>query len=160
MNSQKVVKRKKRKWSFKPSKTKDSFVNNPKTGTPVFGVIPEIDHENASLPEGEVFLRYGEHIGANRGFGVAHIWAEHKQDLKRLGHDSEEGVAHFVSDIVVSGALLYTEMAGSINVAVLQNDIGLAILEQRADGKGKPYYSVVTAYIKREAHGTLIGSVR
>jgi hypothetical protein len=49
------------------------FVNHPANGTPKFCDFPSI---GKIFCGGPVYLREGQHWGANRGYGVLHIWAE------------------------------------------------------------------------------------
>lgn len=140
---------------------KNSHVINPKTGTPIFGRIEEISTSNYKFPSGDIFLRYGEHRFANRGFGVAHIWAEHSSELIELGYDDESKVADYVSDIITTGAKIYCEFSrmGNERVTLLQSKIGIAILEHRQDGNNNDIYSVITAFKHKQVHGVLIGSL-
>jgi len=146
---------------------KNDYIVNPKTGTPVFGTIPCINNKPYPFPEGEIFLKYGEHLGANRGFGIRHIWEEHKDDILSMGYESTDKyalTAHYVSDILISGARIFCEFARHRNerVTILQSAIGISIIEHRYDGDGNTIYSVISAYKlrRRKPHGELIGNLK
>ena len=143
---------------------KNKYIINPYTGTPVFGVIPLIKNKSYCFPEGEIFLKYGEHRGANRGWGLKHIWKEHEKDMLIMGYKSESDVSRYIGDILKSGSKIYCEFSNLRNerVAVLQSSIGSAIIEHRVDGKNNTFYSVITAYKqgRRKPHGQLIGALK
>ena len=141
---------------------KNKYIINPHTGTPVFGVIPEINHKSYNFPEGDIFLKYGEHRGANRGWGLNHIWIEHEKELVLQGYTSLEDVARYVSDILQTGSKIFCEFSSLKNerVAVLQSPIGSAIIEHRIDGENNTFYSVITAYKQGRPYGQLIGKLK
>ncbi|EKF9707696.1 TPA: hypothetical protein PMC41_003348 [Vibrio cholerae] len=136
---------------------------NPKTNALVFGSIPEISFRGSFFIGADIFLRYGEHRGVNRGFGAVHIWAEHSKDLIELGYPTRDDVARFVSDLIRPRCPIYCEFnnpRGNHRLAVLKTAIGVVYLEQTYNQENEPFYSVVTAFPKGKAHGTQIGSVR
>jgi hypothetical protein len=141
---------------------KNTFIINPKTGTPLFGVMPEIKNKAYYFPEGDIYLRHGEHRGPNRGWGLKHIWAEHKSELLALGHEERKNVADFVSEIIQSKAKIFCEFSqiASERVTVLKSPTGLVILDHRTDGEGTDFYSVVTAFKANRAQGVLIGNLK
>lgn len=142
--------------------SKNTFVLNPKTQTYVYDLVPEITFKHDRFEAGEIKLRYGEHTGPNRGFGVAQIWAEHSKELEALGYQSIDKVANYISDIIVAGTPIFCEFndpRGNHRIAVLKTSKGVAYLEKKYDGHNNVFYSVVTAFRKNKAHGTRIGSV-
>ena len=136
---------------------------NPLTGTDVFGKIPEIIFRKTDFfQEGLIYLKHGDHYGANRGFGAVHIWAEHENVLRDLGYTTIDDVPNFVSKIIQEHAPIHCEfnnMKGNHRIAVLKSSIGVAYLEHRTDGDNNIFYSVVTAFTKGKAHGPQIGTV-
>ena len=141
--------------------SKNTLIINPRTDTTVFGVIPKISHRHYAFPEGNIHLRHGEHLGPSKGWGLNHIWYEHQSELIKMGYETDERVAHYVSDIIQFGANIYCEFSrmGSERVTVLKSPFGVAILEQRYDGDNNDFYSVVTAFNNKLAYGQLIGKV-
>ncbi|WP_297924547.1 hypothetical protein, partial [uncultured Agitococcus sp.] len=97
---------------------------NPYNNTLIFGKIPEIYHGRDYFPSGDIYLRYGEHKGINRGFGVAHIWQAHQKELLQLGYTEEIHVSHFVASIIQVGTPLFCEfndVRGKHRVTVLKS---------------------------------------
>ena len=140
---------------------KNKFLINPKTETLIFGKIPEIKihHPQHIFEEGLIYLRHGEHIRANRGFGACHIWEAHRKELESMGYTSFEQVPEFVSNIILPGVPIHCEFSnlkGNHRITVLRSQIGIAILEKKLNNN-IPMYSVVTAFNRKQAHGTLIG---
>jgi hypothetical protein len=138
------------------------LLTNPTSGTYSFGYIEEAKVSGIVIPGGTIYLKTGEHRGPNRGYGAAHIWAEHSKEMASAGFTSFEEVPHFVASIVQPGSRLYFEvsqMRGDTRVSVVRSANGTAILQHKGT-LGNPSYSIVTAYLKARAHGTLIGTVR
>jgi len=141
---------------------KNKLIINPRTNTHVFGIIPKIEHKNYLFPQGEIFLKHGEHRGPNRGWGASHIWSEHKRELEFMGYKKSEDVARYVGDILCSGSKIFCEFSSlrEERFAVLKSPIGSAIIEHRYDGNNNTFYSVVTAYKQGRPHGQLIGQLK
>jgi hypothetical protein len=146
---------------------KNDYILNPKTGTPVFGTIPEIINKKYSFPEGNIFLRYGEHRGANRGFGANHIWQEHEDDVLSMGYKPGDKIsltAHYVGDILKSGADIYCEFENRRHdrFTILKNPAGVAIIEHREDANNNSIYFVITAFKqgRKTPHGFKIGKLK
>lgn len=138
----------------------EKLLMNPATGTESFGQIPEMSGRGWHLPSGGIVLKSGRHKGPNRGFGAAHIRAEHSVEMELAGFTE---VAGYVAWIIQPGTPIYCEFArmrGGQRVAVVRSRRGKVILEQKFDGVGSCYYSVVTAYSDTKAHGTRVGAVR
>ena len=138
---------------------KNEYIVNPNTGTTTFGTVPEIPHPQYCFPEGEIILRYGEHRGPHRGWGLCHLWQEHAKQISVLGYETKEDAARYVADILKSGAKIYCEFASlrTERMAVLQSSLGSVIIEHRYDSQNTPFYSVVTAFNNKRPHGHLIG---
>lgn len=138
------------------------LLQNPRTGKSSFGYIEEARVSGIVIPSGEIYLKQGEHRGPNLGYGAAHIWAEHAKEMLSVGFSVQEQVPAFVASIIQSGSRVYFEaaqMRGGKRVSVVRSSNGMAVLEHKATS-GNPSYSVVTAYLKAKAHGTLVGTVR
>ncbi|MDM8545614.1 hypothetical protein QUF61_03880 [Candidatus Venteria ishoeyi] len=136
----------------------NTFIQNPYSKDNDFGFIPHME-KYPEFQEGFIKLRVGKHRGPNRGFGVNHIWAEHKQYLIKKGYQDWGSVA----DILQPGSPIYCEfnnIRGNHRVAVVKSTLGQAILEKKQDANNKIFYSVVTAFEGKNAHGTRIGTVR
>jgi hypothetical protein len=139
---------------------KNTFMVNPYNNTLIFGKIPEIYHGRDYFPWGDIYLRYGEHKGINRGFGVVHIWQAHQKELLQLGYTEEAHVANFVSSIIQIGTPLFCEfndVRGKHRITVLKSSTGVAILEQKSNAINETFYSVVTAFTRHKAYGIQIG---
>lgn len=142
-----------------PRRGQNAAATSPLTGTPIFGTVPEIHTQWTRFNEGPIFLRSGQHISAKRGFGMAHIWAEHKQELIGRGYTDIERVPAYVSTIICTGATLYWEIGARLTISAT-SATDIAIIQERFDGTGRVFYSVITAFQKGRAHGTLVGAVR
>lgn len=137
-----------------------SLLHHP-SGRADFGIVPEASSRDTTIPEGPILLFEGEHTGPNRGFGAAHIWAEHQREMARLGLMTYDDVPAFVAEIVRAGSPIFYEgpYGRALKVAVVRSSAGTAILQavHRRDGV---IWSVVTAYAGNKTHGTRIGTVR
>ncbi|WP_240746222.1 hypothetical protein [Eikenella exigua] len=115
-----------------------------------------------TFPPGIIVVKYGEHRGANRGFGAAHILAEHTADLNRHNLPcDEEGVCLYVKMILQPGAGIHCEfsnMRGFHRPMVVRFRLGTVVLE-RQERDGLTTYSVVTAFGGTMARGTKIGTM-
>lgn len=142
----------------KPNKTLD----NPLTGTPVFGYFPKLDVGGRAFEEGEILLKYGQHYGPNRGFGLVHIWQEHFA-IHETAEAALPDVAAFISSVLRPAATIHYEYgigSSSDRTTVLRTTTGLVILEARSDGLNNCYYAVVTAFPGRKANGPVIGAIQ
>jgi hypothetical protein len=153
-------KHKKKTVTPAPIRNKNEYVVNPVSQTPSFGTFPRIDSKGIVFLEGEIYLKYGEHRGPNRGFGMEHIWAEHQDSLISNGYTDQMDVARYVSDIIKPNASIHSEFAEMRNkrVQIVKSAVGMVILEERLDGYNTPIYSVVTAYLGK-AQGPKIGAL-
>lgn len=106
-------------------------------------------------------LRLGRHTGPNRGYGAAHIWAEHQAEIAAQGLFDATHVATYVASIVRIGTPLFFDGAQQRNhrLVAVRSSTGMAVLEgiNQRDGF---IWSVVTAYSKTTTHGTRVGTVR
>lgn len=134
---------------------------NPISGTASFGRIQSMKLAGEDLPDAEIHLYFGRHIGPNRGFGACHIWAEHRGEMARIGLHSEAEVSQFVVRIVRTGTPLFYEGASwtTARLMAVRSASGQAILEFRRQRNGA-IWSVVTAFAGKKTHGTLVGTVR
>lgn len=125
------------------------------------GLFPVLSEQyRIAFPTGKIVLKHGEHKGANRGFGVIHILAEHKADLTKFGlsHD-ETGVTLYVEMILQSRARIFSEfnnLRGNHRPMIVYSRIGTVILE-RQEISGQIVYSIVTAFGRTSPRGSQIG---
>lgn len=136
---------------------------NPLTGTVDWGQFPETDVKTRVFPAGPIRLRYGEHKGPNNGYGLAHIWEAHfKSDEHGTPMLGLVAVANFMAGILMPGAQIFYEFgngrAGAKNT-IFKSKKGIVIVEERQDGQGNTFYSIVTAFPGRNAHGQLVGTI-
>ena len=132
-------------------------VINPDTGCKSFGIVPKIKVRGLVCEEAEIHLFEGRHWGPNRGFGKTHIWAEHQTEMRQMGFGSEDDVGKYVASMVRSGSSLYFEGGFRTNPQLLafRRAAGMVVLELRHD-----IWSIVTAYPRKQPHGTWVGTVR
>jgi hypothetical protein len=147
-------------YAIKQSPNKE--ITNPVTGTLDWGHFPEIVTKGKTFPAGPIRLRYGEHKGPEKGFGLAHIWEarKYRDDVLNTPEAAIEVVAQLILAIIIPGAAIYYEgrLAGSSDRAtVFKSQAGTVIVEERIDGYGAVFYSIITAIPKNSAKGTLIG---
>jgi hypothetical protein len=134
---------------------------NPGTGLCSFGVVPGLKLAGLVLAEAEIHLPMGRHIGPNRGFGVRHIWAEHRIEMVQAGFHSEAEVPLYLLEIVQAGTPLFFEGASwhQTRLMAVRSARGTAVIEFR-DRREGPVWSVVTAFSGAKTHGTRVGTVR
>jgi hypothetical protein len=109
-----------------------------------FGMIQGEIAAKAGMPPGPVKLFEGEQVAEHRGFGKAHISAQHGTEIRAAGYRSEE---EFVADVVKNFTAIYS--AGGNRYALVAEHRGkpkVHIVEIRHQAAGD-FYSVVTGYI-------------
>lgn len=134
---------------------------SPVSNDCIFGHVEGRTIKGIIIPSGPIYLKEGKHFGPNRGFGVEHIWAEHRVEMAALGYETKNDVANYVADIVRPGSSIYCEfdnIRAGLKLTVIRTVIGTAILQHQE--KGDSHYSVLTAFSRKTANGTLIGSIR
>lgn len=139
----------------------NTLLKHPTQDTYIFGYIAEKNSRGVIIPKGPIHLKSGKHNGPNKGFGAAHIWAEHRREMEVRGHTMREHVPAYVAEIVCPGASVFCEfenMSKWQKLAVIRTAIGTAILQYVASKEA--HYSVVTAFARKNANGTRIGSVQ
>ena len=138
-----------------------TLIPNPADGTYFFGHIEEKTVRGLLIPSGPIVLRRGSH-SRKAGYGVRHIWARHGNELIKRGYNTESDVARFVGSIIAPHSPVYCEFNTIKNtrVSVVRNSCGMAVLEHRVGPGDSGLYSVVTAFLHRNPHGTRIGSVK
>jgi hypothetical protein len=139
--------------------TKNTKICNPTSGRLEFGYLHEIIKPALKLyiEAGSIYLKYGEHTGKNRGFGMTHIWEEHQIELIKLGYLSIDDVPRYVSEIIVPGARIHIEDVR--RPTILKSAKGVAVLELKRAGDVCEY-SVVTAYPQKYAHDSIVGQIQ
>lgn len=139
-----------------------NFIPHP-SGSMAFGFLHEMRAPRIALPAGKIVLLRGRHIGTNRGFGAAHIWAEHSLEMERVGFQNIEQVANFVATIVRVGTPVYFgdhNNLKSLRAMAVRSKSGTAILEHRQSRDHSAYWSIVTAFAGTRTHGVRVGAVR
>ena len=134
---------------------------NPQTNAPTFGFVSPVRLDRLMYADEPIHLLLGRHIGPNHGFGAAHIWAEHAQEMARFGLCSAAEVPVYVTMIVRTGTPLFFE-GGSFRqtrLLAVRCSAGTAILEYRGN-RDEPFWSIVTAFSGTKTHGTRVGTVR
>lgn len=123
-------------------------------------------------PGGDITLHHGFHDnGRNTGAGVEHIWKKHRREIEQKRLVMEGRRLHtvgkqldapaYVAKIIVPGASIYLSEKshnGYYRLSVV-NPWGMVVLEYK-EGRGKPYYSVVTAYPKNKHGSNPVETVR
>lgn len=128
------------------------------------GWFPDLGKKySLDFPSGRIVLKYGEHRGPNKGFGINHILAEHKSDLISNNlEESANGVINYIQLILISGAKIYSEYAdlrGFHRPMIVRSSIGTVVLERQCINN-ENVYSVVTAFGGKTAKGTQIGTFK
>lgn len=117
----------------------------------------------ASIPAGPIRLRYGEHKGPQSGFGLAHIWEARnfRSEVLSTPVSAIAHVANLIDGVLQPGAEIFHEgAAGRYDRAtVFKSANGTVIVEERVDGWGKAFYSIVTAIPNKKARGVKIGTL-
>ncbi|MCU0463795.1 MAG: hypothetical protein MUF38_04425, partial [Anaerolineae bacterium] len=105
------------------------------------------------MPEASIILPVGRHIGPNKGFGVRHIWTEHRLEMAKSGLFEEADVPHYVLAIIQVGTPLYFEGANwqQTRLMAVRSTKGTAVIEFR-DRREGPVWTVVTAFSGTKTH--------
>lgn len=119
---------------------------HPQTGNRDFGFVPPINGLVQARDSAPIVLIHGWQTGAENGMGVCHIWAEHTQELRRLGYGSAKDVPDFVARVIKPGASIFrlSDECGKPRLGV-QNPIGLVVLSPKRH-LGVWEWRVITAY--------------
>lgn len=147
-------------YGKKPSKA--TSINNPLSGTAIFGTFPAISTQGVEFEEGPIYLRYGEHFGPKRGWGLEHIWQAHFADALTAA-DATPMVTGLLNAILVPGATIHYEYnlgSASERSTVFRSAAGVVIVERKFDGQNRVFYSIVTAFRTPRAHGAIIGKLK
>ena len=136
------------------------MILHPATGVRSYGIVPAYNRRNIVIPEGEICLQRGRHFGPNKGFGAAHIWAEHQAEVMAAGFATEDDVCGYVASIVRAGSQINYEGSSwtRTRVMVVRTRAGLAVLEYK-NQRNDAFWTVITAYSSNKSHGSRIGTV-
>lgn len=142
--------------------SKNQTIDNPLTGTPLFGHFPEIASPRISFEPGPIYLRYGEHFGPNRGYGLVHIWQEHFRSAPSAMEALPDAARLLNRGLQPRSTIHYEYGVGRAadRSTVLRSAAGIAILEKRLDGLNKVFYAIVTAFPGKNANGPVIGAIQ
>lgn len=148
----------------------DTPIRCPRTNSTTFATFPETAVRNGpTFPEGPIQLHYGEHFGPNRGFGFAHIWAEHHQHID-IEYDALRRVTHDLGKILVPEVQIFysapkpkqSPKSGKFQhrASAYRVRVGVVILELQMGEN--PFYSVVTGGFNPTGYkkGSLIGALK
>jgi hypothetical protein len=138
------------------ARNKNRLITSPVTKTTTFCMLPALTIGADSISSAPVCLKEGEHRDVHSGFGVWHAWSGHFRHCTDYPQ-AEIEVATYVASALVRGADIFWQ--SNKKCAVLQSNTRLVILERSVDGSNNHYYSVVTAYDKKQAQGTLVGAL-
>lgn len=136
--------------------------SHPTNGTFCFGNVPAAKLSHIVILGGPIHLPQGRHLGPHKGFGVAHIWAEHKSDIIDAGYPQMSDVPAYVGSLIYRGAPIHVpdeRKMFSPRLKVVAGVRGVVILEERLDGQNNVFYSVVTAIPRGRPEGPRIGKV-
>ncbi|KAB6716663.1 hypothetical protein [Roseobacter sp. TSBP12] len=144
-------------------------VLNPIDNTDIFGVVPALTltskHKGViTTREAPIYLVEGKHIGPNSGFGVAHIWAEHQQEIIQAGFTNQSLVSAYVQKILTAPGVIYFEDRNlkkpRVNtVRIVTGTVILEYVRTIIDKVETPHWSVVTAYSNTRTVGVLVGQI-
>ena len=133
---------------------------NPHSEQEEFGRVPACKSGQILFPPGFVYLTAGRHIGPNKGFGAAHIWAEHAKEMEAAGFKSLGDVPRYVATLICRGTPLLYEGGNikSTRLIAARGATGTAILEQRGQAESA-FWVVITAFSANKKHGVRVGTV-
>lgn len=147
-------------YAKKPSPAQ--LILNPATGLASFGTFPPINEHGAVFTGGPIYLRYGKHIGVNRGWGLEHIWQSRFPSCADLA-TATPLVVGLVGSILIPGAAIHHEFigmgTGDRRTSIFRSNAGVLIVEERLDGNNAIFYSIVTGIRTQKVHGHLIGNI-
>jgi hypothetical protein len=147
-------------YAKKPNKA--SVICNPVTGLPSFGDFPSIDSQGVIFKGGPIYLRYGEHRATGAGWGFEHIWKARFHAVIEVTQ-AQALVTNLLNRILIQGATIHYEFGtGSAHrrSSVFRSRAGLVVVEERSDGLSGNFYSIVTAFEARQAHGPIVGRMK
>ena len=126
-----------------------SFIKNT-TDFVDFAVFPNIVHPLRKFARAPVRLQVG-----NARWGLQHIALAHANEIKRLKIEP----AAFVSSIVKPGSPIYCEfesLKDSQRTQTVNVRIGTVVLEYKVT-RLESFYTIITAFSRRQPVGELIG---
>lgn len=137
---------------------------NPSTNLLDWAQMPELTTSGKFFPAGPIRLRYGEHTGPERGFGLTHIWEARKYKSASMPTpmDALIVIEQFIMSILQVGTEIFYEAeraTSSDRATVFKSSAGAVIVEERVDGNGKAWYSIVTAIPRTSVRGFKIGNL-
>ena len=127
-------------------------------GSLEFGAItPDVvQAAHPPLVAAPIRLLVGNHQGPHRGFGVAHIQAEHAAEIAKTGLS----IPAFVRDALAHYHQIWRQPNGRLALVRIGRRGRVAVIELRPQGR---FYSIVTAYTRTpeiRLEGALIWSGR
>lgn len=144
-------------------------VLNPVNQTHVFGIVPALTltsrHTGViNTHAAPIHLAVGKHFGPHSGFGVEHIWAEHKAEIIEDGFAHKDLVPDYVQGILTVPSLVYFEdrKLPRTRVNTVRIATGTVILEYVRTIINKvetPHWNVITAYSNTRTAGVVVGQI-
>ena len=124
-------------------------------------MFPEIKSRGLYFGEGPIQLRWGEHRGSGRGFGLLHIWEAHFYKHSSVA-DALPVVVSFLDSILQPGTPIHHEPDSSKyrKAALFKGKAGIAVVQERYGASGELTYSIVTAYPAKKVNGPRVGAIQ
>lgn len=149
---------------YTPRISPNREIPNPRTNSLDWAHMPALTTSGKTFPAGPIRLRYGEHKGPERGFGLAHIWEARKYKSAAMATPMAAlpVIEAFITSILQVGADIFYEgnlATSSDRAMVFTSSAGAVIVEERVDGYGKAWYSIITAIPRTSAKGFKIGNL-
>lgn len=140
--------------------TKNAKVTNS-NGETTFGVMPRL---NDKFPSGNITLKLGDSGFYDHktktlkgAFGLRHIWDKHRSEINA---GSAEDVVTFVENVLTTGAEVLLDHNKDPNKPlIVESTHGMLVVELKEPQGEEPYYSVITAYVRKSHPGTLLGKI-
>lgn len=144
-------------------------VLNPIDNTDIFGAVPPLTLTSKTkgvilTQAAPIHLLEGKHRGPNAGFGVAHIWAEHRKEIVQDGFANIGLVPAYVQGILTAPGLIYFEdrilRRSRVNtVRIVTGTVILEYIRTVVDKVETPHWNVITAYSNTRTAGVLVGQI-
>lgn len=149
---------------FAPTISRNKDIPNPSTKLLDWAHMPGLTTSGKTFPAGPIRLRYGEHTGPERGFGLTHIWEARKYRSAAMPTPMHAlpAIEQFIMSILQAGTEIFYEgnrATSSDRAMVFKSSAGAVIVEERVDGNGNAWYSIVTAIPRTSAKGFKIGNL-
>lgn len=123
-----------------------------------FGFFP---CNNNGWPESPIKLKLGNiGVGKSRrgGFGLRHIWEKHG---KECGLAVPADVILFIEKIISSGAkIIIDKDKAPSKPLIIKSKVGMAILKLNTPNQGGAFYTITSAYNRKNHPGNVIATFK